>query len=179
MKCGLKLYAYGTIIPDLRTLVYGDTISPGTFDSFPDDLFRFDSFLSGCIPETETRRAAETLSHIYATRPINEPLLRFIEEVHRLDGEIGLIVTAPSVLDGYRELFPPFVECFYAANDATIARPVGGIVVSRQMRHVERAITAGNPAIHFETAGRLRRELELRGLMVPLEERPKTHEWRR
>lgn len=168
---------YGTIIPDLRSVVYNNLAHFDRVHRSPTSLFRLDRALRGFDDVVPNDVDREILSIVYARYPLDDELLEFFDEVHTRGGSISarrpnlsaLGDTCAALFRRYHDRLPAYIavrETVHGDRDATECSP---IVVSRDLDDVERAISAGNPAIHYQTVQRLKRELVLRGVLLDTE----------
>ena len=182
MNLRLDVCIYGTVIPELRTLLYRTDARDTTIETPAEVLYRLDRSLRGAdleVPTVET----DLLDTLYRTCPIDRELLVLIEAVHAAGGETTACVpryrdersTRAAILTAYLRSVPDYVRIHpadeYTAPGTAVPE---AILVARQMESVEDAITRGAQAIHYESAARLKREIEIRGYRIDHERPPIT-----
>ncbi len=167
MHATLEFYLYGTIAPDLRTLKYHDSGRAIRFPSTMEEVFRLDTVLKGPITTPFTNGDRDIIAGIYASLPIDGELLKFMETYHRAGGTVEIVMPPEPLLNEYRSLLPTFFSVCRKSDPISSDSERRAIIVSGQMERVENVLKAGKPAIHFLSASRLRRELELQGIVDP------------
>ncbi|MFP4210233.1 MAG: hypothetical protein ACLFR8_03245 [Alkalispirochaeta sp.] len=171
MNSALLLVPYGTLIPELRTIAYR-TGPPSVIHTLsPDTIFRLDDYLTGeargtgetAISDTEK----EQLRMIYGDRPVDRELVTLCGTLRERGGSVYLGRVAPILYDLYRTVIPGYMGLVDTTRGIPELDKTEVIVVTRDLGILERTIEDGGQGIHYQSAYRLQRELELRGLFVP------------
>jgi len=132
-----------------------------------DHLCELESYLTGSAAGAPEEKCLRTISLYYNSLPIDGELETFLTEYGESGGTVGVVLPHVPLLEAYRERLGMIAlvnERGRSLGDAKVGQT---ITVARQIEVVEKAISEGNPAIHYESASRLRRELELRKLIAP------------
>jgi hypothetical protein len=169
----LDLDAYGTLIPDLRTLAYRvpDVLEESSLSVA--QLVKLDSFLCGAQMASVPPSSSGVIEVLYRALPKDDFLEDLLKEICSNGGTVSLFIgssagacpTWDKILDGYSQRMPPCVEVGRGGVPDRTSRQGASIpiFVSRSVPRVERMLKRQKQAIHYESAYRLRRELELRG----------------
>ncbi len=171
MNLSLSLLAYGTLIPDLRTVLYqhNRTVSVGSV------IYEAERFLqdwTGSQPEPSDMTA---LKELYEPIAPDGELTELICDANFVGATVRVFIN-PKISTNHhcRETLGKYIRniplCASVLEGKSSTWPVeaeSGIIVARQLKIVEKAIDQGYQAILYESADRLRRELELRGYAIP------------
>ncbi len=163
MKASLRFYLYGTIAPDVRNLVADDNSRLALVPSPPTGLYLVDTCLRGGGETQADPHMQTVVASLYEEQPSDIDLVQFVNDLCVEGARVEVIMPPIPLLGEYRAILPAGVPTFTESEATLPGRLDRFVLVSRQMSHVERAIRQGIPAIHYQSASRLRRELALRG----------------
>jgi len=182
MNLHLGFYMYGTVIPDLRSILYGEKSCNSTAGA--ELVTELDLFLRGATQTPPNSDYATFLRETYDGVSIDNDLHALIDRLYATGGT-GTSYISPNLEDNtvcaetllsyvsvfsqqlmIKRITPDTVEPeLYSA----FLRPTS-IFVARQMDFVETVLARGGHAIHYESASRLQRELRLRGYFLTREQ---------
>jgi hypothetical protein len=171
MNAVLIVVPYGTLIPELRAIVYQRSQASLVHTVSQETIFRLDDFLTGfsvgraeeSLPEGERER----LRTIYRDRPLDRDLLELCNTLGRAGTPVYLRGIPPVLFDLYRTVLPGSLTVLDVSDALPLADTTHTVIVARDLAVLERTIERGGQGIHYQSASRLQRELELRGLFVP------------
>ncbi len=175
----LDLVAYGTVIPDLRTVVHDNPEGWGMASLSVDSISGLDGYLNGISDTPGDPRFLEGLRVLYESAPKDGALLSLLQDIASsgggisvlLDPEAQSVFQTSGIIESYRGSLSDAAEIRFdtaATRGERSIRP-SAIFVSRCMTAIERAFHRGAQAIHYQSADRLKRELELRGYVLEKE----------
>jgi hypothetical protein len=168
----LSLLAYGTLIPDLRTVLYQQDRS----ESFNHIVYEVDRFLQDWTEPRKVPPGVERLKEWYDPIGPDRELTQLICDANDVGATVGIylnpgILTSRScreMVDKFTDQLPSCARVIPGSAGDSLYETVSGIIVARQLEVVAQAIDQGYQAILYESADRLRRELELRGYYIPV-----------
>jgi hypothetical protein len=180
MRNRLAFVAYGTVIPDLRTLLYGKELTPQLATEVSERFFELDTFLrSSDAKEPSTGRPPEQiLSDVYAERVVESGLMDVLHKAQKADCEIAVdtyfghngIPPCDDLLERFANQLPAYVRRFSDASVPSGADADRTIWIVRHMDRAEYLLRSRKQVILYETPDRLERELNLRGVMGEIRE---------
>ena len=168
MTLRLTVEMYGTLIPDVRSIVFDGERYPSRHTIGAHHVFLIDD----CLRNTgDSRPGDEVVSLIHAMykdRPVDAALVELLHRIVLRGGTIQTVCATPILREMYEKIPSIWLSAHgrHAQRSADEIESARRIIVSRGMNTIERALLAGEQAIHYESAYRLQRELELRNLFI-------------
>jgi len=171
MRTALLLLPYGTVIPELRAIVYQRSTTSLVHTVSPETLLHLDDYLTGSsagawepdLPDPEKN----LLREIYRDRPVDRELLELCRSIRSAGTPVYLRGFPPLLYTLYRTVLPENPGILESSDDVPGTDSTHTIVVTRDLNVLEETFEQGGQGIHYQSAFRLQRELELRGLFVP------------
>ncbi|MFW6228649.1 MAG: hypothetical protein ACOC2V_04240 [Alkalispirochaeta sp.] len=137
----------------------------------PDKILHLDDYLTGEPRDTGKTKISDVekqqLRRIYEERPVDRELVTFCDTLRNQGRSVYLGRVARILYELYCTAIPGYMGLVDHAPRISELDKTKSIVVTRDLRLLERTIGDGGQGIHYQSAYRLRRELELRGLFAP------------
>lgn len=171
----LTLVAYGTIIPDIRTLLYEKQLDPGLATEVSERVFELDSLLRGRDNRQSSmdRPPDRILFDVYAEQAVDPGLLQVLDKAQKANCEIEVATHVENeskppgdeLLERFLYQMSPPGRNLPKSLVSPRAHARQTIWIVRHMDRAERLLRDREQVILYETPDRLERELNLRGVM--------------
>ena len=168
MTLRLIVETYGTLIPDVRSIVFNEERYPSRHTLGAHHVFSIDDYLRNGQDPTPGDAVVSLIHAMYEDRPVDDALVQLLHRIVLRGGTIQTVCATPILREMYEKIPSIWLPAHgrHADRSTDEIESTQRITVSRRMNTIERALLAGEQAIHYESAYRLQRELELRHLFV-------------
>lgn len=168
----LRFLAYGTVIPDVRSLVYANRVPRSMITDIPKNVFDLHSVATGTSPPAREASLVDAFSRIYGTQRLEMELRSLLIDAQQVGFGIRIhipeaIAACSGCIEALQGLFsslPQGIDLL-RAGDPRDGATEETVFVARAISSVESLIASRHQVILYESPQRLRRELILRGLM--------------